>query len=103
MVLGLVLAGCGHTEAHFVGFQAPAPPVSGTELHLGSVPARAFHEVGLVQALGEGDGAEEAALLDALRGEGARRGCEAVVKVRVSRGVTGGQAIGVCVRWAAVR
>lgn len=96
----LVLAGCGHTEVHRVWFQgAPTGATEGAELHLGVIPSRPFVEYGLVQAVGYGVDANEPAVLGALRGEGTRRGCDAVVKVRVARGTTAAHAVGVCVRW----
>jgi hypothetical protein len=95
------LAGCGHTETHRVWFQGPPPGRSaGAELHLGVIPSRPCVEYGLVQAIGYGEDAREKAVLEALRDEGTRRGCDAVVKVRFAQGLTAAHAIGVCVRWS---
>ena len=99
------LTGCRHLETHYAALGGPASvpqaPAAETELHVGAVPARPFVEQGLVQAIGHGDDAAEERVLGALREEGRRRGCEAVVRVRVDRGQGASHAIGVCVRWLA--
>ena len=100
----LLLGGCSHTETHRVWFAGePSGPSAGAELHLDAVPSRPFVELGLVQALGYGEDANPKAVLDALRREGTRLGCGAVVRVRQAQGATMAQAIGVCVRWEAPR
>ncbi len=98
----LALAGlaCGSVEARSVAFRPLAPPTSRAELYLGSVPARPYAELGLVQAVGTGAGADEAAVLAALRERAQRMGCEAVVRVHVALGQTAAHAMGVCARWA---
>ncbi|MCS6899146.1 MAG: hypothetical protein RMJ98_01795 [Myxococcales bacterium] len=99
-----MMAGCGHTETHRVWFQEPPePPLgrsTGAELYLGVMPSRPFVEHGLVQAIGYGEDAREKAVLEALRKEGTRQGCDAVVKVRFAQGLTAAHAVGVCVRWS---
>ncbi|RYE92657.1 MAG: hypothetical protein EOO75_06190 [Myxococcales bacterium] len=101
----VLLAGCRHLETHYAALGGPgsvaAAPVESTELHVGTVAGRPFAEQGLVQAIGYGGDAAEHARLGALREEGRRRGCDAVVRTRVDRGQGVSHAIGVCVRWQA--
>ncbi len=100
------LLGCQPmASTHYAALAGPAappePPVATTELHIGLVPPRPFREVGLVQSVGYGDDGIEGPLLGALRAEGRRRGCDAIVRVKVDRGSQSSHAIGVCVRWVA--
>ncbi|HEU4535804.1 MAG TPA: hypothetical protein VFS00_16875, partial [Polyangiaceae bacterium] len=81
-------AGCGGVEARAVAFRDPAPAAGQTDLYLGKVPARPYSEAGIVQALGTGASADEASVLRALREQGRRLGCDAVVRVSVARGQT---------------
>ncbi|HEU4538851.1 MAG TPA: hypothetical protein VFS00_32250, partial [Polyangiaceae bacterium] len=84
---------------------APAAPRSPSgrgcaALYVDRTPTRAYREIGLVQALGEGLRASEADVLRALRREGQRLGCDAIVRVEVRAGETRAHALGVCVQWA---
>ena len=100
----LLASGCRHLETHYAALAGPGSPPQGpaaaTELHLDRLPTRTFRELGLVQAIGYGSDGDEVHVLAALRDEGQRRGCEAVVRVHVDRGQGACHAIGVCVQWA---
>ncbi|HEU4409009.1 MAG TPA: hypothetical protein VFS43_27360 [Polyangiaceae bacterium] len=102
LVLALAGVGCGSVEARTVAFRAPGAPTGRADLYVGKVPERAYYEVGLVQAVGTGTGADEASVLHALRLRAQRMGCDAVVRVGVELGQTAAHAIGVCVRWSEV-
>jgi hypothetical protein len=100
LLLALAGVGCGNVEARTVAFRTPGPPTSRADLYVGKVPDRPYYEIGLVQAVGTGMGADEASVLHALRVRARRMGCDAVVRVGVERGQTAAHAIGVCARWA---
>lgn len=94
--------GCGSVEGRALAFREPTPPVAQTELFVGKLPAKPYYETGLVQALGAGMSADKPSVLQALREQGRRAGCDAVVRISFERGQTAAHAIGVCVRWAQV-
>ena len=94
------LAGCGHAEAHFAPFAPARPPTSHVEIHTTTLPAAPFAEQGLVQVLAWGNATDERTMIAALEQEAKRRGCDAVVRVRLDEGAGEAQAIGVCVVFA---
>jgi hypothetical protein len=100
---GLLLAGCGSTETHALMFRTP-PPGAGSSGHeavlfVETVPRRPFAEVGLIQAIGTGNQAHTPEVLAALREEGRRRGCDAIVLARAASGAVSAHAAGMCVLW----
>jgi hypothetical protein len=101
-VIASASLGCGSVEGRALVFREPTPPVAQTALFVGQLPAKPYYETGLVQALGTGLSADKPSVLQALREQGRRAGCDAVVRISVERGQTAAHAIGVCVRWAKV-
>jgi hypothetical protein len=101
-LLASLCAGCGATyvQHHLLGPAGPAHrrPVR-TILDGERVPpARA---VALVQAIGRGANADLPHLIDGLRTEAQRLGCDAVVQVRIARAMSTATAVGIAVRWVA--
>ncbi len=90
-------AGCGGAAPSAP--RPPRPPEAEAALYVETTPQRAYREVGLVQAIGSGITTSETHVLKALRREGKRLGCDAIVNVKVAAGETKAHAIGVCVRW----
>lgn len=99
-VASVLLAGCGSTETHAMMFR-PATPSGGHDavLFVESVPDRPFAEIGLLQAIGSGDQAHTPEVLNALRQEGRRRGCDAIVLARAASGAVSAHAAGMCAVW----
>lgn len=95
----LSLVGCGHVETYHSLFRAPLPPTKEVQIFLEEVPTKTFSEVGLVQVVGHGNKADRTTVIDAVRHEAQRMGCDAVVKTRFNEGGTMSHAIGVCVVW----
>lgn len=91
--------GCGRAAVP-PGDPSAAANASRVELHPDHAPF-AHEQVGLVQAFGAGDRATHADVSQALREQGARMGCDAVVRVSVHVGVKNAHAIGVCARRSA--
>jgi hypothetical protein len=97
-----------------MGAAACAPHVEVHEAMLRSAPAVArepvlylegqsievpFYELGFVQAVGFGNGADPDALVDALKSRGAALGCQGLAKVTIDQGYMRGHAAGVCIRF----
>lgn len=93
--LGLAALGCGRAAPPA---RAPAAAAAAA-LFIGRTPARAYREVGLVQALGTGIRTSQDDVLRSLRWEGRRLGCDAIVNVSVQAAGTKAHAVGVCVHW----
>ena len=55
--------------------------------------------VALVQAIGRGSGADLSQLVEGLRDEARRLGCDGVVQVRIARAQSTATAVGIAVRW----
>jgi hypothetical protein len=99
--LAVGAAGCNRAAAP-PGAPSAAANAARVELHADHGALASDHEqVGLVQAFGTGDHATHADVLQALREQGARMGCDAVVRVSVHVGVKNAHAIGVCARRSA--
>jgi hypothetical protein len=97
--LALAAGGCAAPSAPAT--PRPGPPARGcAALYVDRTPTRAYRELGLVQALAEGMRASEAEVLRALRREGQRMGCDAIVRVEVRAGETRAHALGVCIQWS---
>ena len=96
----LLLTGCGATETHVVMFRSAKAGSGEADLYVESVPPRPFVEVGLLQAIGTGDEASTPRVLAALRAEGRKQGCDAIVLARGSSGNLSAHASGMCVLWA---
>jgi hypothetical protein len=100
LVAWLALAAGGCATSGAPATPRPGSPARGcAALFVDRTPTRAYREIGLVQALSEGLRASEAEVLGALRREGGRMGCDAVVRVEVRAGETRAHAMGVCIRW----
>lgn len=101
VALVLCLAsGCGTTEIHSMMFKSAASGSHDAALYVETVPSRPFVEVGLLQAIGTGDQASTPTVLEALRKEGRRQGCDAIVLARAASGSLSAHASGMCVLWA---
>lgn len=101
-MMGAVLLGCGHTETYQAMFRQPEPPTGrAVELYMAdqSIPARAYYEVALVQAIGFGSDSHPEDLAVALSEKAAKLGCDAVVRVFLDQGYARANASGVCIRW----
>jgi len=96
----LFLGGCGATEIHSIMFKTAAGGSQEAALYIETVPSRPFIEVGILQAIGTGDQATTPNVLAALRQEGRRQGCDAIVLARAARGSLSAHASGMCVVWA---
>lgn len=97
-----LLAGCGHTETHQAMFRSPEPPSGHTvEIYMADqpIPARAYYEIALVQAIGFGSDAHPEDIAQALTEQASKLGCDAVVRVFLDQGFSRGNASGVCVKW----
>jgi hypothetical protein len=92
--------GCGSMEIHQIMFRSAANGSHEAVLYVESAPTRPFVEVGLLQAIGSGDQASTAHVLEALRAEGKRQGCDAIVLARAATGNVSAHASGMCVLWA---
>ena len=99
--LAVWASGCGTTETHSMMFKSAAVGSHEAALYVETVPSRPFVEVGLIQAIGTGDQASTPSVLDALRKEGKRQGCDAIVLARAASGQLSAHASGMCVLWAA--
>jgi hypothetical protein len=98
----LLVAGCGHTETHQALLRSPeAPTGKSVELYMADqpTPARPFHEIALVQAVGFGNEAHPEDVARALTEKAARLGCDAVVRTFIDQGYSRAHAAGVCVKW----
>lgn len=98
-VLGAGPLGCVHAESHAALFREAGPPVSSVEIVPADTPVlRPYTEIGLVQAIGFGDGGADAALAE-LRAKAGALGCDGVIRVHVDVGYSRSHGAGVCVRW----
>ncbi len=101
-VLAALAVGCGSTETHAAILRAPESPPLGSRVELylaGSLPARTFAEMGLVQAFGAGNKADAESVAAALLERAGEIGCDAVVRVAIDVGNTRAHAAGVCVKY----
>lgn len=104
LLAGLVLAGCGHTEAHQALLRsAPAPTGRPVELYMAEQPPppRPFYEIALVQAIGFGTESHPEDVARALTEKAGALGCDAVLRATVDIGYSRAHAAGVCVKWLA--
>jgi hypothetical protein len=104
VALGLLAAGCGHTEVHQAMLRPPeAPSGRPVELYMGDqpLPPRPYYEIAIVQAIGHGDEAHPETVARALTDKAARLGCDAVVRAFIDVGYTRVHGAGVCVKWTA--
>ena len=102
LLVGLtgLLVGCGTTRASHVMLGQPGPPhernvriaMEGQE-----VPAH-YVEVALIQAVGRGWHADLEHVIEGLRREAARLGCDGVIRVQVDQGSSVASATGVAIR-----
>ena len=102
VVVGVALAGCGHTETHAALLRAPQPARTGdVELYVvdQAMPTRRFYEIAMVQAIGFGADANPEDVTKALASKAAALGCDAVVRVSIDLGYTRAHASGVCVKY----
>ena len=102
--LATLLTGCGHTETHVAMLRAPQPRTGrAVELYLAdqAVPARAFYDIAMVQAVGFGTDATPEDVTRGLADKAAALGCDAVVRVSVDVGYSRAHAAGVCVKYFA--
>ena len=99
LCLLLGVAGCGTSEIHSLMFKSAASGSHDAALYVETVPSRPFVEVGILQAIGTGDQGSTPQVLAALRKEGRRQGCDAIVLARAASGQLSAHASGMCVLW----
>lgn len=97
--LALSATACGTTEIHTMMFKSAASGSHDAALYVETTPSRPFVEVGLIQAIGTGDQASTPNVLEALRKEGKKQGCDAIVLTRAASGSLSAHAAGMCVLW----
>jgi hypothetical protein len=103
-LLGLSLAGCGHSETHVAMLRAPQPSTGHpVELYLvdQATPTRPFFDIAIVQAIGFGTDATPEAVAHALTAKAEALGCDAVVRTSIDVGYSRAHAAGVCVKYLA--
>jgi hypothetical protein len=100
LLLASLSLGCGTTsvQRHLLGPPgvAHSRPVR-TILEGDPVPPA--QPVALVQAIGRGLNADLPHLIEGLRQEAQRLGCDAIVQLRIARGTSTATAVGFAVRW----
>ncbi|MFW6067649.1 MAG: hypothetical protein ACOC97_04865 [Myxococcota bacterium] len=97
-LLALSVAGCGKTRTNSVVTGAPQHAHDGQVRVVmeGNEPPPGFREIALVQAQGLRGNADMAHVVEGLRAEARRLGCNIVVNVRVDQGVNQASGTGVC-------
>jgi len=100
-LIASALVACGHTDVHQALLRKPdGAHRARAELYLAHQKApRAFHDVALLQAIGQGHEATSERLAQVLAERGGSLGCDAVVDVQIDVGFSVAHAYGVCVRW----
>lgn len=99
----LLTAACGATRTNAVVTGKPQPPTRGdVKVVMDGAPVPdGVEEIAIVQALGQGTHADLAHVIEGLKAESAKHGCDMVVRVKVDQGAGTASANGVCVRTAA--
>lgn len=97
--LSAALVACGHTESYVALLREPAPSDRTIEVYIDAMPARPFTDAAILQAIGYGSRANPEDLVKALLSEGARVGCDAIVRIQFDYGATSAHATGNCVRY----
>ncbi|MDP3213304.1 MAG: hypothetical protein Q8S73_04320, partial [Deltaproteobacteria bacterium] len=102
LVLAALSAGCGSTYVQRFVLGAPGAPHSRpVRTILAGDPVPPSRPVALVQATGRGLNADLPHIIEGLRAEAQRLGCDAVVQVRIARAHSTATATGFAVRWGA--
>lgn len=103
LAFAAVLCSCGTTMTAraLIGQASPAHRRAVPVFLVGQAPPSNYEEVGVVQAIGRGDHADDGHALEGLREEAAALGCDGVVAAHVDVGSTQVAAVGVAVRWVA--
>lgn len=99
-LLLVLLAACGETKTHHVVTGPPGPPYYGgvTVVLEGQPLPPTFVEVAIVQAVGRGDHADLEHVIQGLRWEAGRLGCDVVIHVRIDQGGATASANGIAGR-----
>lgn len=97
-----VLAGCGRTSTNAVITGKPSyGRVSDVRIIMDGAPVpEGLQEIAIVQATGSGTHANLAHVIEGLKEEAKKHGCDTVIRVKVDQGATIASANGVCVRTA---
>lgn len=100
MLFCAALVGCGHTDFSEVVLRPPGarrPPAAIYMKDKG--PDRPYYDIALVQAVGSGTEADPEDVVAALSARGGQLGCDAIVRVDLSQGISRTHAAGVCVKF----
>ena len=100
LLIASLTLGCGTTmvQRHLLG--PPGPPhARAVRTILEGDPVPPAQPVALVHAIGRGLNADLPHVIEGLRDEARRLGCDAVVQVRIARGAATTTAVGFAVRW----
>jgi hypothetical protein len=102
VLLAFLGVGCGTTyvQHHLIG-QPGAPHSRPVRTILDGERVPPARPIALLQVVGRGVNADLPHLIDGLRAEAQRLGCDAVVQVRIARAVSTATAVGFAVRWTA--
>ena len=102
LLLATLSLGCGTTlvQRHLLG-PPGAPHTRSVRTILDGDPVPSAQPVALVHAVGRGLNADLPHVLDGLRAEAQRLGCDAVVQLRIARSSSTLSAVGYAVRWGA--
>jgi hypothetical protein len=96
----LLLSGCARMVTSRVITGPVGPPHAGPVVVVmeNAPPPPHFVEVALLQAIGHGQSANLAKVVESLISQAAALGCDAVIRVRIDQGSTQASGTGVCVR-----
>lgn len=101
LVCALLLAGCGHTDFAEVVLRPPTAPRGPVPVYMkGADPPQRYYDVALVQAVGSGSESEPEDVVAKLAARAGRLGCDAIVRLDVTQGISRTHVAGVCVKLA---
>jgi hypothetical protein len=100
LLIASLASGCGTTAVQRYLLGPPGPPhARPVRTILEGDPVPPAQPVALVHAIGRGLNADLPHVIEGLRDEARRLGCDAVVQVRIARGAATTTAVGFAVRW----
>jgi hypothetical protein len=102
IALAFAVVACGSIEEHQVILGTPSAPLAReVDVYMAGQPVpRPFYEIALLQVMGHGTEADPEDVMKALTKRARSLGCDAVVDVRGSTGLSMGHVYGVCVRYS---
>jgi hypothetical protein len=101
LILGALLSACGSVVASHVLTGATGSPNPGdVQLYMqGQAYPEGFREIAIVQATGHGTRAKMPVVIESLRQEAQKLGCNALVNIRIDKGASTTTANAVCVAY----